>query len=228
MRADGHDVTCCSSTRPPPNWCSATTPPGGSTRSPTTPRVCSRRSSTSARLQRVRRQADLVIDTTDLNVHQLKERSSRRSSTSGSTTSADRDRELRLQERAAARRRHRDGRAVPAEPALAGRSPAAHRPRSGRPRLRARTAVTSAFLDRSRRSARQHPALVPGGGAQLPHDRDRLHRWTSSLGGRRRGALHRFATAASRAHVAPRRRSAAERHRPAGRIRACDRGRTVR
>ncbi len=48
-----------------------------------------------------------------------------------------RRRELRLQARSAARRRHRDGRPLPAEPALGGRPAAAHRPRPQGSRLRA-------------------------------------------------------------------------------------------
>ena len=69
-------------------------------------------------LEPVRGQADLVIDTSDLNVHQLKDRLVAAFERSTPAADADRGRELRLQERPPARRRHRDGRAVPPEPSL--------------------------------------------------------------------------------------------------------------
>ena len=78
-------------------------------------------------LDPVRGAADLVIDTSDLNVHQLKDRVKSAPSTS--------PRDSRLQvavesfgfkHGSAARRRHRDGRPVPAEPALGGRASTAH------------------------------------------------------------------------------------------------------
>ena len=81
-------------------------------------------------LEPVKAEADVVVDTSDLNVHQLRDRLMgdlrRRGAGAGH---ADHDRVVRLQARAAARRRHGDRLPLPAEPAL-GREPApAHRTR---------------------------------------------------------------------------------------------------
>ena len=80
-------------------------------------------------LEPVRAAADLVIDTSDLNVHQLKERIDHAFDTVERITTAGHRRELRLQARTPARRRHRDGPAVPPESALGGRPAPADRAR---------------------------------------------------------------------------------------------------
>ena len=66
--------------------------------------------------------ADLVIDTSELNIHQLKERLVAAFDDATHVAAAGRRGELRVQARPAARRRHRDGRALPAQPALGGAS----------------------------------------------------------------------------------------------------------
>ena len=106
-------------------------------------------------LEPVRAAADLVIDTTDLNVHQLKERVVRAFDVEPTERTAGGRRELRVQARAAARRRHRHGRALPPQPALGGRPAAADRPR---PEVRDYVLETAAGSDVPRpvrRSARR-------------------------------------------------------------------------
>ena len=199
----------CSSTRRRPSWSAlrrdATQAPAG------------RRGRRAARGDRARARsasagssehADLVIDTTDLNVHQLKDRLVGVFERRGLGAAPGRGRELRLQARAAARRRHRDGRAVPAEPAL-GRRRCARSPVTTR-----RSATTCSRRAVGARVPRPLRAMLldvlpalPGRGAELPDGRDRLHRRTPPIGGDRRGdgaAVPR--PRRRRAHVAPRRR----------------------
>ena len=83
-------------------------------------------------LNPLKEHADLVIDSSELNVHQLKERLVSVFEQRGLDPAPDRGRELRLQERAPARRRHRDGRALPAQPALGRSAAAADRTRPAR------------------------------------------------------------------------------------------------
>ena len=135
---------------------------------------------------------------------------SARSTVDREPSAAGRRRELRVQARAAARRRHRDGRPVPAEPALGGRAASADRSRPEGARLRARTtASTSSFLDHfdellGRRACRSYQAE----GRVVPDDRDRLHGRSPSFGRRSpRSWPRRFAARGIvAAHVAPRRR----------------------
>ena len=138
-------------------------------------------------LEPVRAAADLVIDTSELNVHQLKERIDHAFDTRQRVTAADRRRELRVQARPPARRRHRDGRALPAQPALGGRSAPADRARSEGPRLRAGDGGRARRSSTGSTSCWRPPAAVPGRGKELPDGRVRLHRRPSPLGRRRRG-----------------------------------------
>ena len=139
LRAAGHHVTLLFLDAQTPSWSGATTPPGASTRWPPRPTGWSSRSRSSGRCSAgTCEAADLVIDTTDLNVHQLKERLVGVVRRRQLVAAAGRRRELRVQARPAARRRHRDGRALPAQPALGRAAAAADRPRPGRARLRAR------------------------------------------------------------------------------------------
>ena len=98
-----------------------------------------------------------------------------------------RRRELRVQARSAARCRHRDGRAVPPQPALGGRPAPAHRTRPEGARLRARNRCRLDLRRPVRRPARDTRAAVPGRGSQLPDGRHRMHRRPPPLGCRRRG-----------------------------------------
>ena len=111
-----------------------------STRSTTRPTGWSRRSSASARCSQPVKAAGRPRHR-----HDRPERApaegvphAARSAARATVVDADRGRELRLQARPAARRRHRDGRALPAEPALGRGAAAADRPRPAGARLRAR------------------------------------------------------------------------------------------
>ena len=75
LRAAGHRVTVLFLDARTPTSCGATTRRGASTRWPPRPTASSSRSPSSASCsQGTRDAADLVIDTSELNVHQLKER----------------------------------------------------------------------------------------------------------------------------------------------------------
>ena len=83
-------------------------------------------------LRDLRADADIVLDTTDLNVHQLAAKVIQ--AFEQVTSRAARHRHLlRLQVRTAGRRRPRRRLPVPAQPALGARAAAAHRPGPGRP-----------------------------------------------------------------------------------------------
>ena len=86
IRAVGHRVTLVFLDASSNELSAATTRPGASIRSPPMPTDCSSRSSSSgACSQATREAADLVIDTTGLNIHQLKERVVSAFSDAGST-----------------------------------------------------------------------------------------------------------------------------------------------
>ena len=65
---------CCSSTRPTTCWCAATRPPAGSTRSAADDRVSDGIANERALLEELKGQADIVLDTTEFNVHELRDR----------------------------------------------------------------------------------------------------------------------------------------------------------
>ena len=81
--------------------------------------------------------ADLVVDTSRLSVHDLRRQLERRVQRGGAAGAAGDGALVRLQVRAAAGRRPRRGRAVPAQPALDPGAAAAHRAGPGRTGLRA-------------------------------------------------------------------------------------------
>ena len=105
----------------------------------------------------LRADADLVIDTSDLNVHELRAKVVQRVRRHGRTGPARDAGVVRLQVRPAGRRRPRGGLPVPAQPALGARAAAADRPRPGGQRLRAAAArregvprrATPSVLERS-------------------------------------------------------------------------------
>ena len=85
----------------------------------------------------VRATADLIIDTSTLSVRGLRESIERCVRRRRRRDHQRHRRVLRLQVRSADGRRHGDGRAIPAQPALGRRAASAHRPASGGARLRA-------------------------------------------------------------------------------------------
>ena len=84
-----------------------------------------------ARLAPIRRLADEIVDTSDMNVHELREAFMARSLGTARTGALVGDvPQLRVQVRAAARRRPGLRRALPAQPALRGAAARADRPRA--------------------------------------------------------------------------------------------------
>ena len=159
-------------------------------------------------LNPLKEHADLVIDSSELNVHQLKERLVSVFEQQGST-------QLQI---AVESFGYKNGLPLDADIVMDVRFlPNPHwdealRPLTGHdPKVRdyvLERAVTSTFLDRFERMLLDSLPALPGGGAQLPDDRDRLHRRPPSLGRDRRGdrpavrgPRHR------RPHDAPRRRN---------------------
>ena len=120
----------CSSSRPPTTCSSAARrPPAARTR-------CRAAAGCSTGCDRerevlgdLRGDADLVIDTTNLNVHQLTDRIAEAFGTPDATRLQGHGGQLRLQVRHPGRRRLRRRHAVPAQPALGPRAAPAHRPR---------------------------------------------------------------------------------------------------
>ena len=159
-----------------------------------------------ALLRDLRGEADLVLDTSRLNVHQLRARSSRPSATAATRRRAAADGAVvRLQARAAGRRRPRARRALPAQPALGARAAAADRPAT-RPCATTCSAspARAEFLDRYeacsaglRGLRARGQALRPAGGRlhrrQAPQRRHR--RGAGGAAGRRRASRCRSCTA---------------------------------
>ena len=183
----------CSSTRRRPSWSAGTTRRAASTRSTTRPTGCSSRSSSSASCSsRSSDAADLVIDTTDLNVHQLKDGWSARSTTPATA---------RLQI-AVESFGYKHGLPLDVDIVMDVRFlPNPHwddelRPLTGStsgPRLRARDSRRRAsFLDRFDDLLELLLPAYAGRGQELPHGRDRLHRWPAPIGRDRRGAGRRL------------------------------------
>ena len=123
--------------------------------------------------------ADLVIDTSDLNVHQLARQGS--PSCSAATDAArlrvDGD-VVRLQVRPPARRRLRRRLPLPAQPVLGARAAAADRPRRAGARLRAGPAGRRASSSTTYVRAASAPSATGylREGKRLRHARRRLHR----------------------------------------------------
>ena len=130
----------------------------------------------------LRSEADVVIDTTALNVHQLRRRIIAEFALNNGCLAVAAVRVLRLQARGAGRRGFRVRRAGPAQPALESAPAAAVRPR--------RRACATTWT-RNRKSANtsarsclpRHLAAAPArGDPQLRHHRLRLHRRQAPLG----------------------------------------------
>ena len=160
-------------------------------------------------LEELKGRADLVIDTSDLNVHELRDRLvSQFGDGDRATGVADERRVVRLQARPAARRRPRVRLPLPAQPAL-GRLVAAaagHRRRGAR--LRDGAAGDGRVPRRDATAVRVAAARVRARGQGVPVDRRGLHRRASPQrgdGGGARGAARR--PRVPRARHAPRRRS---------------------
>ena len=130
-RRAGPGPQSCSSRRPTRCWCAASRAPAGATRS-------ARRGVTEAialereLLEPIRALADVVVDTTDLNVNQLRDRLIELFTSDRAEPHADLGHVVRVQARGAARRRHRVRLPVPAQPALGRRAAAADRARRRR------------------------------------------------------------------------------------------------
>ena len=91
-------------------------------------------------LSRLRGRADIVVDTTNLNVHQLGQRIQAAFEDRRQQGPARLGRVVRVQVRHPHRRRHGGRHAVPAQPVLGRRAAPAQRPRRARARLRAQAA----------------------------------------------------------------------------------------
>ena len=127
-------------------------------------------------LDPLKEHADLVIDTLRAQRPPVEGTARRRVRAARVDPAADRGRELRLQARAAARRRHRDGRALPAQPALGRSAAPADRARPAGPRLRARAGGHVVVPRPLRATCCSTCCRATRRRAQLPDDRDRLHR----------------------------------------------------
>ena len=158
-------------------------------------------------LEPTREAADLVIDTTGLNIHQLKERVVSAFSDVGST-------QMQI---AVESFGFKHGLPLDADIVMDVRFlPNPFWDEQLRPLTGHDPAVRDYVLERAddvgvprfvRRAAAHGDARLPGRGAQLPHDRHRLHRRPPSLGGDRRGDRRPPARPRPRrAHEPPRRR----------------------
>ena len=153
----------------------------------------------------VKAQADLVIDTTDLNVHQLKQR----------LVSAFESTESHQLQLAVESFGFKHGLPLDADIVMDVRFlPNPHwveelRPLTGHdPRVRdyvLERGASSSFLDHFENDAGRRLAELPVGGTVVSDDRDRLHGRSSSFGGDRRGAGAPIRSSRDRRpHVAPR------------------------
>ena len=143
------------------------------TRSPT-PTACSEGiQKERALLEELKGEADVVVDTSKLNVHELRDRlrrdlrrRRRRRPRCRSSIVI-----VRLQARPAARRRPRVRLPLPAEPALGRRAAPARRPRRAGARLRARPARHAGVPRRARPAVRADAPGVRARGQGVPVDR---------------------------------------------------------
>jgi UPF0042 nucleotide-binding protein len=101
-----------------------------------------------AKMNSIRAMADLILDTSNLTVHELRDVFMRCRATKATRGHGRHARELRLQERRAARRRPRVRRPLPAQPAFRRDAAAADGPRPRVVRYMRRYASTREFLDR--------------------------------------------------------------------------------
>ena len=110
------------------------------------------------RLAAVRESADVIIDTSSHNIHQLATQVAELFSDEGARPAHAHDHELRVQVRTAARRRPRRRHALPAEPVLERGPARAHRRGRRRARVRARhSTARREFIDAY--AAALHPVL---------------------------------------------------------------------
>ena len=123
---------CCSSRPPTRCWSAGRRPPAGRTRSRRAAGCSTACAASAIALDDLRADADLVIDTTGLNVHQLTDQRRATPSAPSRRTSLQGDGgELRVQVRHPRRRRPGRRHAVPAQPALGARAAPAVRARRG-------------------------------------------------------------------------------------------------
>ena len=179
--------TWCSSRRTTRRWCAGSRTSAGRIR-------CRRTAgwSTASRAEReqlhgIRAEADLVIDTSALNVHELRARMRDVFGDERDTGDAGHRGLVRLQVRPAGRRRHGGGLPVPAQSALGARAGPADRAGPRGPRLRARPAGRGRLPARLPRGA---AAIALAGYERerqaLRHARGRLHRRQAPQRGDRR------------------------------------------
>ena len=135
----------------------------------------------------LRERADVVMDTSDLTGGELRRRIAEEMLGSEDERQAGADpAHLRLQERAAARRRPHPRRPLPAQPPLRRRAAAADRARRGGARLRRVGDPGGRVLRPPAAAARVPRPRLRRRGQEPPDDRDRLHRRPPPLGHRRR------------------------------------------
>ena len=140
-----------------------------------------------AELAPLRERADIVIDTTDLTGAELRRRIAEELLGTERAREAGADpAHLRLQERAAARRRPHPRRPLPAQPPLRPRAAPADRPGPGGARLRRVGDPGGRVLRPADAAARVPRPRLRRRGQEPPDDRDRLHRRPPPLGHRRR------------------------------------------
>ena len=140
------------------------------------------------RMSGLRSQSDVVIDTSDLNIHQLAVAVGEQFGGESRSRPAAHAAELRVQVRPAGRRRHGRRHALPAEPVLGSRAGAADRSRRGGPRLRARAARSRGVHRRLRGGPRAGVRRVPSREQETRYDRLGMHGRQAPLRRRRRGA----------------------------------------
>ena len=166
-----------------------------------------------ARMAELRELSDFVIDTSELNIHQLATKVQEQFAEDGEVGHQGHGHELRVQVRAAARRRHGRRLPVPAEPVLDPGAARSHRPR----RPRCATTCSASRAPRSS-SSRYVQTLAPVlAGYRRENKRHAtiaigLHGRKAPLGRHRRGAR-------APAERAPRRERQREAPRPRSRVR---------
>ena len=134
--------------------------------------------------------ADMLIDTTDLSLPDLRRLLTGRFGAEAAGRLAIAVRLVRLPQRPAARGRPRVRRPLPAQPALCRRAAAGDRARRGGPGARPRRPGVRAVRGRPAGAAAAAAAALPQRGQELPDHRLRLHRRAAPLGvpGRARSA----------------------------------------
>ena len=145
-----------------------------------------------ARLAELREASDIVIDTSDLNIHQLATLITETFAEAGPRRAARHGAELRVQVRAADRRRPGRRRAIPAEPVLGARAAARSPARTRRSATTCSTSPGRASSSTPTRAALEPGARrVPAREQAARYDRHRMHRRQAPLGRARARARRR-------------------------------------